>query len=65
MKARTKSYIIKKISNNSGTSQCYIHCYPQQKWSCSFVGNEVHLTYKHLDLCIERSEFDTYWMIIE
>ena len=64
-KARPKTYIMYRIATFDGRAQCYIHCYPQQKWHYSFNGNKAELTYKNIDLCIPKEDFEKHWKVVE
>ena len=64
-KARPKRYVMLTISNFTGEAKCYIHCYPQQKWHYHFNGNKAEMTYKNLDLCIPKADFEKYFREVE
>lgn len=65
MIVRPKRYFMLTISNFTGQAKVYIHCYPQQKWDCVITDKEAHMTYKHIDLCIPKEDFEKYWKVVE
>lgn len=63
--ARPKGYVVFSIRNFTGEAECFIHCYPQQKW-CYFIhDSKVKLCYKNLDLIIPKADFEKYFVEVE
>ena len=63
--ARPKNYVMLTISNFTGEAKCYIHCYPQQKWTFEITDNKAKLCYKNFDLCIPKIDFEKYFKVVE
>ena len=62
MKARPKSYVMYRIVSFLGEAECYIHCYPQQKWDANIRDNEhVELSRNNIDFIIPKEDFDKQW----
>lgn len=63
--ARPKRYVVFSIRNFTGEAECYIHCYPQQKWDYGFNGDKAEMHYKNLDLSIPKADFEKYFREVE
>jgi hypothetical protein len=64
-KARPKSFIMYHITTFDGQAECYISCYPQQRWEYRIKENKVTLSRKGISLSIPKDDFDEYWKIVE
>ena len=65
MKARPKSFIMYTIKTFLGDAECWISCYPQQKWECEIKGDKVTLDRKSISLIIPKADFDKHWKVVE
>lgn len=63
MKARPKTYCIYTLKTLNG-AECWISCYPQQKWECEIKKNEVVLNKKGLTLIIPKTDFERQWKVV-
>lgn len=68
MKARPKNFIIYRIPTFSGDAECYIRCYPQQRWEAkenSHDKNMINLEYKNITLTLPKKEFNNNWKSLD
>lgn len=65
MKARPKSYVTYTIKTFIRDAECWISCYPQQKWGCEIKGDKVTLDRKGVSLTIPKGDFDNHWKVVE
>lgn len=63
MKARPKAYCIYTLKTFDG-AECWISCYPQQKWECEIKENKVVLSKKGLTLIILKTDFERQWKVV-
>jgi len=70
-KARPKTYVmysIYRIATFDKSAECYIHCYPQQRWDfeqAPFNVNSVQLSYKNIIIIIPKEDFEKKWKVVE
>lgn len=64
-KARPKSFVMYRIATFDRQAECYISCYPQQKWECYIDGNKVTLSKKGISFSIPKEDFEKQWKIVE
>lgn len=67
-KARPKTYVMCRIATFDSKGECYIHCYPQQKWKykqAPFNVNSVQLSYKNITMIIPKEDFEKQWKVVE
>ncbi|MGN0352403.1 MAG: hypothetical protein ACI4ES_12190 [Roseburia sp.] len=64
-KARVKSCIIYRIATFDGQAECYIDCYPQQRFEYRVNGDRVTLDRKGISLVIPKEDFDKHWKVVE
>jgi len=64
-KARTKTFCIYTLRTFLGEAECWITCYPQQKWEYEIKGEKVELNRKGISLIIPKNEFEKHWKVVE
>lgn len=64
-KARPKIFCIYTIKTFSGDAECWIYCYPQQKWICEIKGDKVTLNRKNVSFTIPKTNFERQWKVVE
>lgn len=65
MKVRPKAYVMYRIAALLGNAECYIHCYPQQKWKANVRNDKrVELSRNNIDLIIPKEDFDRQWKVV-
>lgn len=66
MKVRPSEYVMYRIASLFGEAECYIHCFPQQRWSAKEKDSEhVELSRKHLTMVIPKEDFEKQWKEVE
>lgn len=66
MKARTKTYVMYRITTFFGDVEVMIHCFPQQKWDVIEQGtNHVRVSRKNITFIIPREDFEKQWKVVE
>lgn len=66
MKARTKTYVMYRITTFSGDAEVMIHCFPQQKWDVIEQGtSHVRVSRKNITFMITREGFEKQWKVVE
>ena len=63
-KARPKSFVIYSIKTFSGDAECWISCYPQQRWEYEVKENKVTLRRKGIALIIPKVDFEEHWKVV-
>lgn len=70
-KARTNTYIMYRITSSCGMAQCYINCYPQQRWEYKVefkadgkLTGKVILSRKGMTLVIPKDDFEKHWKVV-
>ena len=64
-KARPKSFVIYSIKTFSGDAECWISCYPQQRWEYEVKENKVTLRRKGITLIIPKVDFEKRWKVVQ
>ena len=64
-KARVKTVCVYNIKTFTGKAECWLSCYPQQKWEYEVKGDKVWLDRKGITLIIPKEEFEKHWKVIE
>ena len=64
-RARPKTFIIYTIKTFSGDAECWISCFPQQKWEYEVKNNKVTLRRKGIALTIPKDDFEKHWKVVE
>lgn len=66
MKARTKTYMMYRITTFSGDAEVMIHYFPQQKWDVIEQGtNHVRVSRKNITFMMPREDFEQQWKVVE
>ena len=64
-KARPKTVCVYTLKTFLGNAECWISCYPQQKWGCEIKRDKVTLDRKGITLTIPKADFEKYWKVVE
>ena len=64
-KARAKTVCVYTIKTFLGDAECWISCYPQQRWEYEIKGDKVTLDRKGITLIIPKEDFEKYWKVVE
>jgi len=64
-KARPKSFVIYTLKTFLGNAECWISCYPQQKWEYEVKENKVTLSRKGISLTIPKADFEKQWKAVQ
>ena len=64
-KARPNTYCVYTLKTFLGDAECWISCYPQQKWECEIKGDKVTLDRKGITLIIPKADFEKHWKAVE
>lgn len=59
---KPRTYVMFRVAAFDGKAECYIHCYPQQKWRCRVDGKTANLEYKNISLSIPIADYEKYFM---
>ena len=57
-----------RIVTFDAKAECYIHCFPQQKWDCKqdeLKANAVQLSRKNITFIIPKEDFEKHWKVVE
>lgn len=63
--ARPKSFVMYTLKTFLGNAECWISCYPQQKWEYGIKGDKVTLNRKGISLTIPKTDFEKHWKVVE
>ena len=64
-KVRVKTFLIYTLKTFLGDAECWISCYPQQKWEYRVKGDKVTLDRKNISLTIPKTDFEKHWRVVE
>ena len=64
-KARPKTYFIYTLKTFLGDAECWISCYPQQKWEYEIKADKVTLRRKGIALTIPKADFEEHWKVVQ
>lgn len=67
-KARPRTFVTYRIATFDGKAECYINCYPQQKWECVRFSNDkkgIVLSWKNISLTIPKEDFEKHWKVVD
>jgi len=64
-KAKTKRYLVYRITTFDNKAACIINVAPQQKWTYLIYGNTAYLHRKGIGLNIPKEDFEKNWSVIE
>lgn len=64
-KSRTKTFVIYTLKTFLGDAECWISCYPQQKWEYNIKGDKVTVDRKGVSLTIPKDDFEKRWKIVD
>lgn len=65
IKVRPKTMCIYTLKTFLNDAECWICCYPQQKWECEIKGDKVVLDRKGVTLTIPKEDFEKHWKEVE
>ena len=66
MKARPREFVMYKITALLGEAECYISCFPQQRWDFKERDKKhVKLSRKHLTMVIPKEDFEKHWKMVD
>ena len=61
--ARPRDYLLYRMATPGEKAKCYIHCFPQQRWLCTFSDQGVILENQGVTIIIPRTDFDKEWTL--
>lgn len=64
-KARPKTFCIYTLKTFLDDAECWIYCYPQQKWEYREHGDRVTVDRKCISLTIPKTDFEKHWKAVE
>ena len=64
-KARPKTVCVYTIKTFLRDAECWISCYPQQKWEYEVKGDKVILDRKSITLIIPKADFENSWKVVK
>lgn len=65
-KVRPIAFVMYRIAAFLGDAECYIYCYPQQKWDAENTDDgRVELSRKNVTFIIPNDDFNRNWKVVE